>query len=434
MAITVYLGVMGSGKSYEAVKSVILPALASGRRVVTNVAGLDELKCHEYLKTKGHDPEKLGRIVHFKNEDLRSPNFFPCESEPAFNFPVPEWIPKSELATYAESHVLRTGKTFGKVAFQAMLPDLRSCYEAGYHLGSCLLEASTRDWKNITPLLFRDRPLREPWIETEQNQPPVVQAGDLVVVDECWHFWSRDHSIDPSHMTFFRMHRHYTHPDSGQCCDMLLMIQDFASLNVFVKGVCELVVEFKKLKSLGLLSRYRTEIFDQKPVRRNRISISPLQKYDSAIFPLYKSYDGGNGNEKAIDSRQVFYKNKAVISIFIIVVVLLVVFVPLFYKLMHGMLDAGSAVKKTPASQSSAASSQAPASLSVSPQFADSQEYRLVGVISSVRGESTVILESRDGQLIRQTMTGGVIDGWATIVLHNGKRVTFNFSPARKTK
>lgn len=37
MAISAYVGVPGSGKSYEVVKSVILPAIKSGRRVVSNI-------------------------------------------------------------------------------------------------------------------------------------------------------------------------------------------------------------------------------------------------------------------------------------------------------------------------------------------------------------------------------------------------------------
>ncbi|EEQ6526573.1 hypothetical protein BHJ67_005029, partial [Escherichia coli] len=41
MAITAYIGVPGSGKSYEVVKSVIIPAVASGRRIVSNIYGLN---------------------------------------------------------------------------------------------------------------------------------------------------------------------------------------------------------------------------------------------------------------------------------------------------------------------------------------------------------------------------------------------------------
>lgn len=40
MAISAYIGIPGSGKSYEAVCNVIIPAFTSGRRVVTNIYGL----------------------------------------------------------------------------------------------------------------------------------------------------------------------------------------------------------------------------------------------------------------------------------------------------------------------------------------------------------------------------------------------------------
>ncbi|WP_001018315.1 zonular occludens toxin domain-containing protein, partial [Escherichia coli] len=48
MAISLYIGKQGSGKSYEIVKSVIIPAIAKGRRVVTNVYGLNEAGIHDY--------------------------------------------------------------------------------------------------------------------------------------------------------------------------------------------------------------------------------------------------------------------------------------------------------------------------------------------------------------------------------------------------
>ncbi|MBJ5389082.1 hypothetical protein JGG32_25795, partial [Salmonella enterica subsp. enterica serovar Typhimurium] len=40
MAINLYVGLQGAGKSYESVKSVVLPALAQGQRVVSNIEGL----------------------------------------------------------------------------------------------------------------------------------------------------------------------------------------------------------------------------------------------------------------------------------------------------------------------------------------------------------------------------------------------------------
>ena len=69
MAINAYTGLMGSGKSYEVVENVILPALAAGRRVVTNVANLQIDQINEYLvETLKADPDKLGQVVQVQND------------------------------------------------------------------------------------------------------------------------------------------------------------------------------------------------------------------------------------------------------------------------------------------------------------------------------------------------------------------------------
>lgn len=80
MAINAYTGLMGSGKSYEVVENVILPALLAGRRVVTNVANLQQDDIFAYLVEKfGTDLVKLGQIVQVVNDDIEKPDFFPEE-------------------------------------------------------------------------------------------------------------------------------------------------------------------------------------------------------------------------------------------------------------------------------------------------------------------------------------------------------------------
>lgn len=84
MAITFYGGVMGSGKSYEVVSGPVCDAVAAGRRVVTNVAGINEAKIHDYLVSKrtGINPKRLGRIVHVTDERVMQAGFFPDEKKP----------------------------------------------------------------------------------------------------------------------------------------------------------------------------------------------------------------------------------------------------------------------------------------------------------------------------------------------------------------
>ncbi|MCP1573924.1 zona occludens toxin [Herbaspirillum rubrisubalbicans] len=78
MGINVYTGLMGSGKSYEVVAEVIVPAIAQGRRVVTNVDGIDGEKIHAYIEKHYKPvPEELGEVVHVTNGDVSQPKFFP---------------------------------------------------------------------------------------------------------------------------------------------------------------------------------------------------------------------------------------------------------------------------------------------------------------------------------------------------------------------
>lgn len=83
MAINAYTGLMGSGKSYEVVENVILPAVLAGRRVVTNIAALQIDDVYAYLVERdGVKAESLGSIVQIVNEDVDKPDFFPVELVP----------------------------------------------------------------------------------------------------------------------------------------------------------------------------------------------------------------------------------------------------------------------------------------------------------------------------------------------------------------
>jgi zona occludens toxin len=82
MSITAYTGLMGSGKSFECVSSAIIPAIKNGRRVVTNVDGIDNdairIYCHEKFNIA---LDKLGSVVHCKNDDVHSVSFLPHGEE-----------------------------------------------------------------------------------------------------------------------------------------------------------------------------------------------------------------------------------------------------------------------------------------------------------------------------------------------------------------
>ncbi|MEG8969679.1 zonular occludens toxin domain-containing protein [Klebsiella pneumoniae] len=81
MAINLYVGLQGAGKSYESVKSVILPALAQGQRVVSNIEGLDVEKVNAYIKKIYKvDDSSIGELVFVDDDTIKRDDFFPTES------------------------------------------------------------------------------------------------------------------------------------------------------------------------------------------------------------------------------------------------------------------------------------------------------------------------------------------------------------------
>ncbi|MDQ7982424.1 zonular occludens toxin domain-containing protein [Paraburkholderia sp. SARCC-3016] len=134
--------------------------------------------------------------------------------------------------------------------------------------------------------------------------PGFVKPGDLLVVDEAWKLWATDKKISREHMAFFRMHRHFVHEETGVACDVVLMIQSIADLHRSIKAVIELSFRMVKLKSLGLSSGYRVEMYETYKQTKGTQTGTFIRKYRPEIFPLYKSYAGAGGRESTVDKRQ----------------------------------------------------------------------------------------------------------------------------------
>lgn len=76
MAIKLYVGILGSGKSYEVVTVVILGALREGRRIVSNIAGLNYEAMRALLLAEGRVPESIGTILQVSHEQVMLPEFW----------------------------------------------------------------------------------------------------------------------------------------------------------------------------------------------------------------------------------------------------------------------------------------------------------------------------------------------------------------------
>ncbi|EJS3661792.1 zonular occludens toxin domain-containing protein [Klebsiella pneumoniae] len=79
MAISAYVGVPGSGKSFEVVRSVIIPAVAQGRRVVSNIYGLNAEKIYDYVRDNYKNAD-IGEVLLVTNEQVQDENFFPYKN------------------------------------------------------------------------------------------------------------------------------------------------------------------------------------------------------------------------------------------------------------------------------------------------------------------------------------------------------------------
>lgn len=243
MSIKAYVGRMGSGKTYEVVSEIIVKALSRGRRVVSNIAGLDIEAIKGLLVDSGIPEAQIGELVQIDHEQVLSPYFWrsdqPIEAKAAEPVKTSMW-----------------GKARQRVTHELTPAGQGAAVPADYF----------------------------------------IQPGDLVALDEIWRFWGGFAAKDgdgnkrpASVMNFFRMHRHFTHPQTGVSCDVALITQDVMDLSRNVRAVIEETYYMEKLTAIGSTKRYRVDIF-----QGGKTSGKPLRQlqrsYDPKVFPLYSSH------------------------------------------------------------------------------------------------------------------------------------------------
>ncbi|MDD3482996.1 zonular occludens toxin domain-containing protein [Azovibrio restrictus] len=225
MSIKLYTGRMGSGKTYEVVSVVILGALARGRRVVSNIAGLNYEAMKALLVESGIPPEQVGQLVQITHAQVEEPQFWRTDKDEA------------------------------------------------------------------------------------EGVDSFIQPGDLVCLDEIWRFWEgfASRKMPARVMNFYRMHRHFAHPETGVTCDVALITQDPGDLSRRVRAVVEETYRMEKLTAVGMAKRYRVDIFSGCGSRPQFLR-SLQRTYEEKYFPLYKSHsqakdDSAGPKEENIDRR-----------------------------------------------------------------------------------------------------------------------------------
>lgn len=340
MAQTAYTGIQGSGKSYEVVSSVIVPQFAKGRRIVTNVAGLNVDLIKKFCVDRlGASPDKLGEIVSVGNDVPGEPGFFPQEEGDSPFFRALEKVTDSEMRS-----------------------ELLAKHQA--------------------------------WLDSS-----IVKPGDLVILDECWRWYTSDGKLPEGHLKFFRMHRHFLHPVTGQCCDIILIVQDIGDLRRNICATIEKSFLMQKHVDLGLPDRYVVTVYSgNKQMKRSYIE-EFQRKYNPDYFPLYSSHSqkkegGAAAKEERADNRGSVL-NRKIIKYGIPFAVLWICAAAWFlWRFFHP-----EEVKKAdvPVKVSEPVKPLQSAVESQKKQTGISDDWRLVGVVDSA--DPLFVLRSNDGRL-----------------------------------
>ncbi|PPK71900.1 zona occludens toxin [Methylobacter tundripaludum] len=143
-----------------------------------------------------------------------------------------------------------------------------------------------------------------------EHTDTIVQPGDLVCIDEAWRFWGSGSKILNNHKSFFLEHGHFTHPDTGIACDLVMMIQDMGTLHRSIKAVVAFSFRTHKKVSLGMGNTYSVTMWEGSKMVKGSLIGSWVRRYDKKVFPLYSSFKGGaDGKMVNVDSRQNIFNN-----------------------------------------------------------------------------------------------------------------------------
>ncbi|MBE8859817.1 hypothetical protein F3H64_24240 [Enterobacter hormaechei] len=337
MAISAYVGIPGSGKSYEVVASVIIPACIAGRRIVSNIYGLSTQSIYDYcVDIKKADRESLGEILLVQNEDVQNDNFFPYKTDSGI----------------AENTFCR--------------------------------------------------------------------PGDLICIDEAWRIWENDKGIPANHRSFIAEHRHFADEKTGITCDLVVMNQSVANLPRFIKDRVETTYRMSKHVALGLHSRYRVDVFTGIKLFKSNLTNSYQNKYDKAIFPLYKSHENGQGRELITDKRQNIFSSKMLWfkAAGLLILAAIAIFYLFWFFTSKGNSEPVQQAKNLPAENNIAASfPAAPAKPVVS------DKWRLAGRLKR-DGQAWVVVADTSGRLRIEPASQFSFDGMMMTGEIDGETVT----------
>lgn len=261
-----------------------------------------------------------------------------------------------------------------------------------------------------------------PYFDDEKNAHTgtIVQPGDLVCIDEAWRFWGTDCKLKKEHKSFFLEHGHFTHPETGVACDLVLMIQDMGTLHRFVKNVVAFNFRTHKKISLGMGNTYSITCWEgYKQTKQTRIG-EWIRKYNKAIFPLYSSFKGGaQGKTVNVDKRQNIFSGG---KLWLLLLALLVVGSLSLYKV-YRFFKPSVEVDVTPATRDRSTNHAVKSIENKSEKVSFSSTWKASGSLY-VNGQAYILVTNSDGAVRFESPSQFQNTGITQIGQIDGERVS----------
>ena len=281
MAVTMYTGLPGSGKSYEAVSRVIVPALRKGRKVMTNLPL---------------------NIEALKEGD----------------------IPVDKLKLVSTERLAKANRGYGLGVMLKWEGGLGGGLDAGEN-DRVYWEGRARR-KGAEGIPTAEELGTE--LDTQMEQYPydgeVFGEGGVIVLDEIDRMWPSGQVMGESHeaavnRVFFAEHRHSVGED-GVSREIVLITQDPANVARWVRSFVQSMVDHSSMKGVGIKAGYTVRYVNE-IMPRDRVHMAAVRTesrtLDKRYFPLYQSATasatGEVGKEGTTDdvsfwsSRRVFW-------------------------------------------------------------------------------------------------------------------------------
>ncbi|WP_210409109.1 zonular occludens toxin domain-containing protein [Arsenophonus nasoniae] len=142
-----------------------------------------------------------------------------------------------------------------------------------------------------------------------------------------------------NHRSFIAEHGHFINKKTGIMSVLVVINQTVTDIPRFIKARIETTYRMQKHVSLGLSNRYRVDVFQGVKITKSNRMNYYQEKYDKAIFELYKSVEGNNPNTLKTDKRQSIFSSTKVLMLMVLVPLAILVSLYFVYQYFNQYLN-----------------------------------------------------------------------------------------------